>query len=799
MPAFLWYKDKVMKKWILALFFLLVPLFAYCQEMIEKIDIIGNERVTKETVMYYLSAREGDYYNEETLKKDFKVLWSTGFFSNVRIENEQGTRGKIIKIYLEENPVLKTIAFKTGSKVKEDDIVNKLKEKDEYVLPYSYYNPSKLQKIKKTIEDLLAEKGLHAANVEIQTTKKGKAEIDILFTIDEGPKVRVGEIEFSGRVKLPPALLREAMGENKQHTIYTWVTGKDVFKQNKLQDDLAAIKKVYQENGYMEATIGEPRYEEITRSTAFPFFKKQKMMRIVIPVNAGYRYNVGEVKVEGNKGFTTAGLLQLIKFKKGEIYSTKVREKSIEDMGEMFRNFGHLYGQVVPIENLDPKNKLVNVTYNIYEGEICFLRRLEFKGNIFTKDKVIRREMLLNEGSVFSFGYFKDSVLRIKQLGLVDLEKDPDVKPSADDQTQFDVMVNVKELQRNNIQFTAGYSGYEGTFVAVSYSTVNFLGAGENLEATVQYGKRIRNYSFGFTEPYVFDQPINAGFNVYDRYMVYPYLYDRKDRGVDFSLGFRLPGWWRASVTYSYSFIDIKQPSSTSTDPLYGSSMYGYGYGSGLDSMYAGMYGWGRYFMSSISPSIYRSSIDSPLTPSRGTMYSLMVKYAGTILGGEIHLYKPRIEFTHYQPVMRDLSLGFHVEYSYVKSMRNSTVPFWERFYLGGERNIRGYEIYTIGPRDANGTVVGGLREFVMNAEAILHVGGQASPLYLIAFHDRGNAYDISQGVKWTNMFSSTGIEARIFVPALRVPFRLIFSYNNRRIYATDSNFTFRFAIGTTF
>jgi outer membrane protein insertion porin family len=788
-----------MKKWILALFFLLVPLFAYCQEMIEKIDIIGNERVTRETVMYYLSAREGDYYNEEMLKKDFKVLWSTGFFSNVRIEQEQGTRGKIVKIYLEENPVLKTIAFKTGSKVKEDDIVNKLKEKDEYVLPYSYYNPSKLQKIKKTIEDLLAEKGLHAAKVEIQTTKKGKSEVDILFTIDEGPKVRVGEIEFTGRVKLPQALLREAMGENKQHTIYTWVSGKDVFKQNKLQDDLAAVKKVYQENGYMEATIGEPRYEEVERATAFPFFKKQKMMRIVVPVNAGYRYNVGEIKVEGNKAFITQGLLSLIRFKKGEIYSTKVREKSIEDIGEMFRNFGHLYGQVVPIENLDPKNKVVNVTYTIYEGEICFLRRLEFKGNIFTKDKVIRREMLLNEGSVFSLGYFKDSILRIKQLGLVDLEKDPDIKPAPDDPTQFDVTVNVKELQRNNIQFTAGYSGYEGTFVAVSYSTVNFLGAGENLEATAQYGARIRNYSFGFTEPYVFDQPINAGFNVYDRYMVYPYLYDRKDRGIDFSLGFRMAGWWRASVTYSYSFIDIQQPTTTSTDALYNSSLYGYGSGSGMDPYYSGMFGWGRYFMSSISPSIYRSSIDSPLTPSRGTMYSLTIKYAGTFLGGEIHLYKPRIEFTHYQPVMKDMSLGFHVEYSYVKAMRNSTVPFWERFYLGGERNIRGYEIYTIGPRDVNGTVVGGLREFVMNVEAILHVGGQSSPLYLIAFHDRGNSYDISRGVKWADMYSSTGIEARIFVPALRVPFRLIFSYNNRRIYATDSNFTFRFAIGTTF
>lgn len=204
--------------------------------------------------------------------------------------------------------------------------------------------------------------------------------------------------------------------------------------------------------------------------------------------------------------------------------------------------------------------------------------------------------------------------------------------------------------------------------------------------------------------------------------------------------------------------------------------------------------------MSSVSPSIYRSTVDSPLTPSSGTMYLVSVKYAGTFLGGEIDLFKPRFEFTHFQPIRRGiLSLGFHAEYSYVKPLRNSDVPLWERFFLGGERNIRGYEIYTIGPRDAQGQMVGGLKSLVLNAEIILHVGGQSSPLYLIAFHDRGNAFGTGEKTSLRNVYTSTGMEARIFVPALRIPFRLIFSYNNRRIYETDSNFAFRFAIGTTF
>ena len=793
------YKRKVMKKLLFGLMLLSIPLLSFGQEMIERIDILGNDRVTRETVMYYLTIREGDYYNEDVLKKDFNVLWSTGFFANIRMEEEQGAKGKIVKISLEENPWIKSISFKTGNKVKEDDITNKLKEKDEYIAPFSYYNPFKIQKVKKTIEDLLAEKGLYAAKVEADASKKAKNEVDVQFRIDEGPKVRIGEVDFVGKPKLPQSLLREAMKENQPYNLFTWVTGKSVYKQNKIPDDLANIKKKLQQYGYMEATVGEPKLTQITRRT-FPFFTKQIMMKLEVPVDAGYLYRVGEVKVEGNKEFTAVGIQSMIKFVKGDVYSTSVREKSVEDIGELFRNFGYLYGQVIPVENLDPKNKVVNVTYNIVENSRCYLRKLEFKGNVYTKDKVIRREMLLREGDVFSLAYFKDSMLRVKQLGLVDLEKDPDIKPAQDDATQFDVTVNVKELQRNNIQFSAGYSGYEGSFVAVSYSTVNFLGAGENLEAAVQYGKLVRNYSFSFTEPYFLDYPVSLGFNVYNRYGAYPDLYDRTDKGIDLTFGARLIGYWRTSVTYGYQFVNIKPPTQSyyTATPTTGSGTVTTT-PTAMDPYYMSLYGWGNYNMSSISPSIYLSTIDSPLTPSRGSMYLASLKYAGTFLGADIHLYKPRFELTHYQPVLPNQSIGIHVEYSFVKALRNSQVPFWERFFLGGERNIRGYEIYTIGPRDSSGTNVGGMKEFVLNAEYIMHVGGQSSPLYLIAFYDRGNAYPDSGRISWKDMYASTGLEARIFVPALRVPFRLIFSYNNRRIYETDSNFTFRFAIGTTF
>jgi len=792
-----------MKKMVLFVFMVFFPLLVWGQNLIEKIEIVGNDRVSDETIEYYVTVRAGDFYNRDQLLRDFKVLWSTGFFSNIKIEEDEGQSGRIVRIIVEENPVIKDIVYKTGKKVKEDDIVNRLKEDDSYVMPYSYYSPHRIQRIKKTILDLMAEKGLASAKVEEEINRKGENELEIVIKIDEGPKVRVGEIVFEGPTKLAPGLLKRAFKENRKHGFLSWILGKDTYKENKLSEDLDNLKATFQEHGYMEASIGEPQIVEVTKRSIL--FKKQTMKKLVIPVNPGTRYSFGEVKIEGNKVFSSDGLLSMVPYEQDKMYSTDVREKAVEKMGELYRNFGYLYAQIIPVENLDPVNKKVNLTFNIYEGEVVYLNRLEFKGNTFTKDKVIRREMMLNEGDRLSLALFKDSILRMKQLGLVEVDQEPTFEQEPGDPTKMNVTLNVTELQRNNIQFTAGYSGYQGTFVALSYSTVNFLGAGENLELMLQYGKRIKNYTFGFTEPWLFDLPINVGFSVHNRYMYYPYLFTQKSKGANFHIAGRLFRYWRASLNYGYEFLDIGAADEEGDDyypynPYYGGGYGGYGgYGGGYGYSpyyYGGGYTYGNYNISSITPSIYRNTVDSPLTPSQGTLYMVSCKFAGGILGGDISLIKPRFEWTYYQPIIKNQALGFHIEYQLTKPLKGSEVPFWERYYLGGEQSIRGYDIYTIGPRSESGYNLGGEKALVFNAEYIMPLGG---PLYAILFYDVGNAFARDENVSLRNLYSSSGLEMRIFVPAIRVPFRLIFAYNSHRIRQGDTNFAFRFAIGTTF
>jgi outer membrane protein insertion porin family len=759
--------------------------FAFGQETVEKIEILGNERVTREAMLYYLSAREGGVYDEAALRRDFRVLWSTGFFSNITIDSERGERGRIVKITVAENPVVKDITYKTGKRLKESDIVNKLKEKDDFILPYSYLSPSKIQRVKGTIATLLAEKGLSDGDIDAEIAKRGRNEVGITFRIREGTFAKVGEVVFEGSPGLHRDVLAEAMKNNKKHDFLTWVAGKDTFKENKLNDDLAALKRKLQESGYMEAIVGEPRIGDTTRRSIF--LKKQRMKSIAIPVHAGERYTVGGVAVEGNKLLAARSLRSMIKFKAGNWYSSKVREKAVEKIVELYRNYGYIYAQVMPVESLDPVRKRVGVVFNISEGEAAYLHRLEFKGNVFTKDKVMRRELLIREGDRFSLALFKDSLLRLKQIGIVDVDKEPDVKPDAEDPTQVDVSLSVKELQRNNLQFSAGYSGYEGTFIAGSYSTVNLLGTGESLELMAQYGKRVKNYSIGFTEPYAFELPVSLGFTIYNRYVYYPYLYTQQSLGANFSVGFRVKGFWRSNVTYGYENIDVG-PTSSEDDATAGAYYNPYYYG--------GSYGYGKYHVGSLSTALYRNTVDSPLTPTSGSLYLVGCKVAGGPLGGEIGYIKPQFEWAFYHRVVGRGVIGLHLNYEFIKPSGTSGVPFWERFYLGGERSIRGYEIYTIGPLTSDGINKGGEKSLVMNAEYIIPVGG---PLYTIFFFDAGNAFSRHERVRLDNLYTSAGLELRVFVPALRVPFRLIFAYNNRLVRTETSHFAFRFAIGTTF
>ncbi len=765
---------------VLFFMFLVSPLFS---QKVVSLKVEGNSRVSTETVLYYFGISKGEQFSVERVDKGIKKLWETGFFDYIKVKKEDSVQGINLIVIVKERPIVKIIKYKTKG-IKEKDINKKLDEKSIRILPYSYYDPYKVKSVERAIKEYLKEKNYEGSEVKVTAKKRKDGDIDIEIFVKKGLSIKINKIKFVGNKSIPSFILKWYMKNQRENSFIFTLFKKDNFSMDKLKEDLDKIKEAFYNKGYLEAKIGEPKIEYVVKRDAF--FKKRKMVDITIPITEGKRYRIGSIKVSGNKVLPELLIKALFKLKKGDWYSLKKRNDSIQDIQKFYGNRGYFYCQVAPSEILDPVHKKVTIKINIQENKKAFLRFLSFKGNTYTKDFVLRREFFLREGDVFRTGFFEQSLRRMKQLGLVDIKEMPDVKPDPKDPSQIDLVVKVAELGRNMFQLSGGYSGYEGTFVMFSYSTINFMGAGEKMSMMLMYGSRTKNYSFSFTEPYVFDLPMSLGFNVFNRSMVYPYLFDRATKGVSFSASMRLYRYLNFSLTYSFEKINVKDVSDLFQMNYYNPYYYYY-------------YQEGERAFSSLIPNLYYSTVDSPLDPTSGFMVGFSLKFSGKFLGGDYSLYKPRLILTKYfRGITRRHTLGLHFEGSFIKSLDEKEIPFYERFYMGGEMSIRGFEVYQIAPRDANGYIVGGDRMLQFNFEYKIPLGKQ-TPLNLIFFYDRGNTWAPGIPMNLNDMYSSLGAEVRIFIPALSVPFRLIFAYNPKTLYEGENHFQMRFGVGTTF
>lgn len=751
-------------------------------ETIEKIVVRGNKKVSRDTVLFYMKSSENGLFSPDRLRDDFKTLWNTGFFENISMEAETGEKGKIVNIILEENLLIKSVTYKTGKKIKQADITEKLQESNISLLAFSYYTPSKLKKVKKIIREMLIEKGYNEGSVNI-VTRKAEADEQVAITVEvvRGPKTRIGSVAFPGldAADVSSLFLQRGLKHNKKHNILSFIGGKDAYKKEKIADDLEEIKLRLQQKGYLEAKVGTPTLSYSRKANVLG--KKQKMLDISIPVTPGPQYRMGDVKIEGNKIIKTDFLKRLVTLEKGKIFNVKKRDKIKADIQKMYGTLGHIYCIVTPVENLNPVTRIADLTLNIHEGEAAYIGKLNFKGNTFTRDGVIRREWLLGEGDRLNMSLLESCITRMRQLGIVTIEKMPEFKPDPKNPKKVDIDVEVKEINRQSINFNVGYSGYEGLFVALGYSTQNFMGRGETLALNLQTGTQTKNYSLSFTRPYLFNLPASLGVSLQQSDREIPNLYRKKSKGFGFSTSARF--WKFFGVSLGYNFEDVE----SSTDDA----------ASQLGAYYQAYYNY-TGTISSLSPTIYYSTVDSPIFPTSGTKVLFNYRYSGGLLGGDVNLHKTKFQFVKFLPIWKKHRhvLGMQFVHQTLTPFGDKPIPNWEKFALGGEQSIRGYKFYDLGPRNAKGYVIGGNKAFYMNLQYEIPINQQFSA---IAYYDVGNAYNVGQPISLKNLYSSMGVELKVFVPMLNVPFRLIFAYNPRLLEPDDNHFVFRFAVGTSF
>jgi outer membrane protein insertion porin family len=449
---------------------------------------------------------------------------------------------------------------------------------------------------------------------------------------------------------------------------------------------------------------------------------------------------------------------------------------------------------------------VVDVTINMEEDKRYYVGKILFTGNDSTRDKVIRREVYMNEGDVFNTEALKLSIRRINQLGYFKpMEGPPEIAPSDVGDDKLDVTFKVEEQNRNQFTFGGGVSGLEGTFINASFSTSNFLGAGETLSLSAQSGRRTKNYQFAVTEPYLFDRPITAGFDLFSRKITYETFqnvvgFTQESTGLGLVFGLPAGRFTRIFTNYSYEIVNIQglnallgiDPEAVDDDgrPVF-------------DPFYFGEEG--RRRESRFSPSFIHNTVDNPYTPRSGIKITSTVQLTGGPLGGDLNYVKPNLEAVFYIPHLRRTALGLRADVGYIlpygstaevdPATGRNDLPLYQRFFLGGETQIRGVNIRSVGPVDEFNRALGGNKYMLFNAEYYFDIGG---PLRFVLFFDAGQAFLEHQGFRFKDLRTSTGAELRFIMPVLNVPFRLIYAINpNRDPFQPRS--AFKFAVGTTF
>ncbi len=843
-------------------------------ETIEGVEFRGARRVPQDTLKAMIDTKAGDVYSEEVLRRDFMHLWNTGRFDDIRLETEPGKTGLIVRFVVTERRVIRSIDYQGIHTVSVSEILDRFKERKVGLSVESQYDPDKIQRAAVALKEFLAERGRQYATVDPQIEQIPPSSLKVTFNVNEGPKVKVGVIDITGNQAYNDRWVIRFMKNLKPYGVPYSLVLEDLFAktfdQEKLEEDKEMIRQAYQDHGYFEAKVLDDTVKVVPsggKGFRLPLLLTRGQgiaANITIPVEEGRLYKLHKMNFVGVKLFRTPEVLMRPVFGMGEgdVFSTEKLRKGIEAMRKMYGQFGYI--DFVPEPSFDPipNSDQIDVTLTADEGKQFFIRRIDFSGNLTTRDKVIRRELLLDEGDMFNTQLWDLSILRLNQLGYFEMLKKEDAATiTRNPQTNtVDITLKVKERGKNSIGLNGGVSEIAGSFVGFNYSTNNFLGLGETLSLQSQVGTRMDNVTAGFTEPYMFDRPLQVGFQVYYRRFdfnqgreasilagenlipLYNQLgtqnllnYIQDSRGASISASYPLRrSFARLGISYGYDITNTKTLTTAASNYfsyIYFDGVYG---PNALDGVRT----------SHITPSYSYNTVNHPITPTAGRSLFISSDFAGSFLGGNVNTVRLTVDakYFHPSPLNHKHILAFHMMASSITGYDGKYVPPYSRTFMGGEQDIRGFEIWGITPiawiptetsvnvLNANGTprmqnvvsngavtqqavtmnvpgyqliTPGGDTQLVGNFEYRIPIVG---PVTLAPFFDAGvdkillskeltmdpqRIQQLNQEYPQAGFGSvvqiapgtqkpraSTGLELQVMLPVVNAPFRLYFAYN---------------------
>ncbi len=704
---------------------LLFPLASAQQDLVSGIEVHGNRRIPAETIKARIFTHAGDVYDEAAIERDFNSLWNTGYFEDIRIEREETAKGWIIHIYVKERPTIREIDYVGLNSVSKSDVLDRFKEAKVGLSVESQYDPTKVKKAEVTIRGLLAEHGRQFSTVRTEIHPIPPAAIGITFVVKEGPKVKVGKIRFQGNKHVSNRILRGAMKNLRPigipHSIFLENIFARTYDATKLEEDTERVRAEFQNRGYFKVLVEEPKtqiHDTGHKGAHIPLLQSGpgKAVYITMPIEEGDKYTLGGITFKNNKAVSNPKVLRsLFPIRDGDTFDRSKIAKGLENLQKAYGQLGYINFTSIPNTSFDEQKKQVTLDIDVDEGKQFYVRRIEFQGNTTTRDKVIRREILLEEGQVYNQGLWEVSLQRLNQLGFFDNLKpdDPSVTERHLDEKAgtVDLLLKVKEKGKNSIGLTGGVSGLAGSFIGLSYSTNNFLGLGETLSVQANLGNLQRALTFSFTEPYFLDRPLQLGFTVYGQKFIYDQArqaaifsgqqvtlplaleqnlqnYTQSSKGFSVNLGYQPHrSFKRFGIAYALDDSSIVALTTASQ------TLFNYLAFSGISGPNA-LHG---IVTSKIIPSYSKTTLDRALFPHKGSSLYIGAEIAG--LGGTVRTVRPVISYKHFIPVQkRRNTIGYNFQGSFLTGYGGLVPPPFQRFYDGGENDLRGFDIRSVSP-----------------------------------------------------------------------------------------------------
>jgi outer membrane protein insertion porin family len=741
-------------------------------QIVSKIEIHGLQRVDEQAVLIHLQSRVGAPFNPDTVNEDVKSIYKMGFFSSVQDQEEQTPSGTVLIFNVIERPQITSVQFKGMKAVRQTDdkVVAAIK-----VHSGEIENPLEVKDTINGLTQIYRDKGYLDANISYRHVMYPNNEATGEFDVVEGPKVEITNIEFTGNKAFSSAELRTVMETKTYSKLLSWFLGWGALDQKTLDDDVDRIEAFYYDNGYLNVHVDQPKIE-----------RTGNKLTLVIHVDEGPPFHVGHIAVIGNLKFPKSEIRKLITLKPGELFRGSNLQRNVLALSDFYSDRGYAYVNVEPRTRLDQATRRISVTFVVTPGHEVLVDRINISGNTKTADKVIRREMQVQEQEPYSAAAIRDSKARLDRLGFFSDTRITTSPATQPDKINLDV--NVTEQNTASFQVAGGFDSFQSLFGNFTLGNTNLFGGGEALILQAQVGFLFQNYSIAYTEPWFLDMPLGVSLQLFDN-KSYLLSFDQS------SAGFTL------NSTYPLTELGIKKIGPFSMKDV--SAGLGYSFQSigitGLNQFttfeIAKYKGYTQ--TSEILPSIRRFTVDNPTDPRSGTVLSFDGQIGG--LGGGNYFLRAVLHGRYFWSFLKSPTFGTWVlsqgiTFGIGENLSSGTggeLPLYERFFPGGTGvvdSVRGYQLYSLGPeitifnqvgQPISVQNVGGSKELIFSNEITFPILS-ALGIRGVTFIDAGQSFRISDSLSIDDLQAAAGVGIRWKSPFGPLAVDLAFPLNPR-------------------